>query len=189
MVSLWSVIVTYWISFSYTQLRNLWSFAKHASNTVKVVRIAECFGFQKQTNGGKVDVWHLSVWSDFVSREGLLRSDYLGRTKCFCWWRVTVISGSWEIDETHRALAHWSQPQHWQSMAWLVMHKNEVKWATCESVSPFLQCCWSCTAICRICIDKLGSKMIYNQHFQSLSVCMCITGSKFFFAKERKINK
>lgn len=85
-------------------------------------------------------VWHFSIWSDFVSRGGLLRSDYLGRTKCFCWWRVAVISGSWEIDRMHGALAHWSQPQHWQSKVWLVMHKNEVKWATCESVSPSLPC-------------------------------------------------
>lgn len=104
------------------------------------VGISECFVFPKETNGGWRDVWHFSVWSDFVSREGLLRSDYLGRTKCFCWWRVAVISGSWEIDRMHRPLAHWSQPQHWQSMAWLVMHKNEVKWATCESASPSLPC-------------------------------------------------
>ncbi len=90
------------------------------------------------TGEGAVDGergWHCSDWSHFVSGEELLRSDYLGRTKCFCWWRVAVISGSWEIDGTHRALAHWSRPRHWQSMAWLAMRENEAKWATCESVS------------------------------------------------------
>jgi len=90
--------------------------------------------------GGSKDVSHCCDWSDFVSGEELFRSDYLGRTKCFCWWRVAVISGSWEIDEMHRALVHWSQPQHWQSMAWLVMRENEVNWASCESVSLPLLC-------------------------------------------------
>lgn len=110
-------------------------------------------------------------WSDFVSGEELLRSDYLGRTKCFCWWRVAVISGSWEIDGTHRAVAHWSQPRHWQSVAWLAMRENEAKWATCESISLSLLRVVDVTGV--ICINNLGSGMSNNHLFQSFStVCM-----------------
>ena len=94
----------------------------------------------KKGGNREVGTWRYWDWSDSVSGEELLRSDYLGRTKCFCWWRVALISGSWGIDETHRALAHWSWPRHWQSMAWLAMRENEAKWATRESVSlPLLR--------------------------------------------------
>lgn len=135
----------------HTQVLSMQSFVEHASHSQEAVRTAKRSGFPEGLGGGgdysakkggnrEVGTWRYWDWSDSVSGEELLRSDYLGRTKCFCWWRVALISGSWGIDETHRALAHWSWPRHWQSMAWLAMRENEAKWATCESVSlPLLR--------------------------------------------------
>lgn len=63
-----------------------------------------------------------------------IRSDYLGRTKCLCWWRACSkiwecrnqcgSSGPWRID-------HDSLP-HWQPMPCLGMRVNRAKWASSE---------------------------------------------------------
>lgn len=50
-----------------------------------------------------------TVLASALSGDEALRSDYLGRTKCFCWWRATLKSGSWEINGFHGALEHWSR--------------------------------------------------------------------------------
>lgn len=53
--------------------------------------------FPRGTKAQIKEEWGLCYWTDcgdFVSWGKLLRSDYLEWTKCFCWWRVTVISGS-----------------------------------------------------------------------------------------------
>lgn len=139
-------------------------------------------GKRTEGRGEREGMWHGGRWGDFVSWERLLRSDYLGRTKCFCWWRVAVISGSWEIDGTHRALAYWSWPRHWQSMPWLPMRENQAKWAACESLpSPFCVCCRCSTPIGIICIDKLSSRMINNHQPQSLYVCLRVRVFKPLF--------
>lgn len=112
-------------------------------------------------------------WSDFVSGEELLRSDYLGRTKCFCWWRVAVICGSWEIDGTHGALEHWLQPWHWQSMAWLVMRENEVKWANVRMFLPLL----TAVFVSFVLTSSAQEWLIISR--SKVWACVCVCVSKF----------
>lgn len=104
----------------------------------------------------------LIIWggqSAFVDEELLW---YLGVEKSM------GCSETWRIDP---------KPGHWQSMAWLVMRENELKWASCESLSFSLLC----RRCCSVCIDTPGSEMINNQLFQSLGWGVFVAADSFIF--------